>query len=291
MKQKKEEFTVMKKCFSILFAALLSAAFAEQQIKPDANTLWRETGKNIQLGKGWGRTWANVGKTVEIQSLSDGSGFCFNGKDGSGRKTLTSVPVTKEFPYLVAQVTDVDVYKGFVCWTLQIPEILTVSSVKPEKGIYVFNLFPEGKDKLNKKGKIIKDAYIVWYLYNTKLTFSDMRLVKTPDFAVDAVCDSGTINIGSKIKFTVKMKDEAEDVSIRLFTTYLIKPVQINGGTKIQLKPVDKTQKIWSAEVEVKSLNGGKPFKPGSIFMKTAVLGGEIDVPVWSNFAPGFSGK
>ena len=275
-----------------LSALLLTLTLsAEHLIKPDANTLWRETGKNNKLGAPWGRAWNNKGTVPELKTLPDGKGFYIYGKDGKGRKALTSVPVSKDYPYFVAKISDVEIFKGFTCWTFQMPNLLTISSTKPEKGIYIFNLFPDGKDKSDKKGKPVNSAYLAWYCYNTKLTFEEMCIVKTPEFAVNASCADGTIRIGSKVKFTVQMKDEAEDVSIRLYTGYLIKSIPVNGGTKIQLKPVDKTQKLWSAEVEIKSLNGGKPFKPNSVFMKTSVLGGEIDVPVWSNFAPGFAGK
>jgi len=50
---------------------------------------------------------------------------------------------------------------------------------------------------------------------------------------------------------------------------------------KIQLKPTDKTQKIWTAEVEIKSIGIKKAVKRYGLFMKMDVLGGDLDEPVW----------
>ena len=50
---------------------------------------------------------------------------------------------------------------------------------------------------------------------------------------------------------------------------------------KIQLKPTDKTQKIWTAEIEIKSIGIKKAVKRYGLFMKMDVLGGDLDEPVW----------
>ena len=57
--------------------------------------------------------------------------------------------------------------------------------------------------------------------------------------------------------------------------------VNVNGKMKIQLKPTDKTQKIWTAEIEIKSIGIKKAVNRYGLFMKMDVLGGDLDEPVW----------
>ena len=78
-----------------------------------------------------------------------------------------------------------------------------------------------------------------------------------------------------------ELAQEAEDVSISLVTTGAPRPVQVNGKVKIQLKPTDKTQKIWTAEIEIKKISLKKSCKRHQLFMKMDVLGGDLDEPVW----------
>ena len=108
-----------------------------------------------------------------------------------------------------------------------------------------------------------------------------MKLVKNPDYVVRAEYADPEIKPGSKVKFTAELAEEAEDVSISLVTAGVPRPVQVNGKVKIQLKPTDKTQKIWTAEVEIKSLGVKKAFPRHKILMKMDVLGGDLDEPVW----------
>ena len=58
-------------------------------------------------------------------------------------------------------------------------------------------------------------------------------------------------------------------------------PIKVNNSIKIQLKPTDKTQKIWTAEVEIKSLGLKKARPRHKTLMKMDVLGGDLDEPVW----------
>ena len=80
---------------------------------------------------------------------------------------------------------------------------------------------------------------------------------------------------------TAELENEAEDVSISLITGGVPRTVKVNGAVKIQLKPTDKTQRVWSAEVEIKSIGIKKAMNRHGVFMKMDVLGGELDEPVW----------
>lgn len=281
----------MKRLFvCCLFASMIT--HAEQLRNPDPNTLWVENGKGIKTNaqNGYNGGWLSDGgvnpKHLEITPAPDGKGFFFFAKDGAGRKTYTSVPVSKDSPYLVFRIASVEHFKGYRNWTLQFsnPAFLMSQVTTPEPGIFVFDIFKNTEMKGDPK-----TANLFFYAYNLKLLLSEMKLVKNPDYRVDVEAEKKILSPGDKLKFTVMMKEEAEDVSIRLFTAGAPVPLKLNGLEKIQLKPVDKTQKIWSAEVKIESLGiPGKTYKPNSILLKTMILGCSLEEPVWSNLPYGF---
>ena len=281
----------MKRVFACcLFASLIT--HAEQLRNPDPNTLWAENGKGIKTSaqNGYNGGWLSDGgvnpKHLEITPAPDGKGFVFFAKDAGGRKTYTSGPVSNDYPYLVFRIASVEHLKGYRNWTLQFenPAFLVSQVTTPQPGIFVFDLFRNNDVKGSRKA-----ANLFFYVYNMKLGLSEMKLVKNPDYRVDVEAEKKMLAPGDKLKFTVTMKEEAEDVSIRLFTTGVPYPVKLNGLEKIQLKPADKTQKVWSAEVTIETLGvPGKAYKPNSILLKTMILGGTLEEPVWSNLPYGF---
>ena len=60
--------------------------------------------------------------------------------------------------------------------------------------------------------------------------------------------------------------------------------VKVNGNEVVELTPEDKEQKIWSAEIPVKTLKCTKAdqFKKGEILLRAVVLGGSVKTPIWS---------
>ena len=267
----------------IIAGFLLAAgiATAEQLEKPDANTLWLENGKEIELGKKPNfRHWFTLGgkKELEIKPLENGKGFSFFGKDANGRKTTTLVKVSPEYPWLVFRITGLDLLKGYRNWTVAMDlGMQTFQDTTPQKGIYVFDLY----QNLPEKAAARKTSYLDFWVYNLRMDFEYIKLVKKPDYAVRAECADAEIKPGSKVKFRAELAKEAEDVSISMFSNGQPSPVKINGEIKIQLKPADKTQKVWTAEVEFKNIGLRKPCKRHKLFMKMDVLGGDLDEPVW----------
>ena len=261
-------------------AVMIAGAFAvqaKQLKKPDDNTLWLEDGKEIELSaKPVFYRWMPVG--LEIQSKTDGKGFSFCAKDGKDRKTVTWVNFSPEYPYLTFRITGLDLLNGYRNWTLIVDGWLNSNQVTtPQKGIYVYDLF----QNLPEKAASMRTRYLYFYLYHLKMDFEYLKLVKKPDYVVRAEGAGPEIKPGCKVKFTAELAKEAEDVSITIMTTGHPRPIQVNGKTKIQLKPADKTQKVWTAEVEIKSIGIKKAVKRYGLFMKMDVLGGELDEPVW----------
>ena len=267
----------------IIAAALLAAGVAQAKRveKPDDNTLWIEDGKEIEIGKLGGTRWtpADGNKAMELKPKEDGKGFSFLAKDGNGRKVVTSVKVSPEYPYLVFRITDFELLKGYRNWTFraEIGDVVTSQVTSPQKGIFVFDLFQNLPEKDAKR----KFSYLNFWCYNLRMDCEYIKMVKKPAYVVRAECADAEIKPGSKVKFTAELADEAEDVSITLTTGGNPSPVKVNGAVKIQLKPTDKTQKVWTAEVEVKKIGIKKAVKRHKLFMKMDVLGGELDEPVW----------
>lgn len=267
----------------IIAGILLAAGIAQakQLDNPDANTLWMEDGKEIELSKGPGfKYWCpeKGKKELEIKSKEDAPGFSFYGKDGNGRKVVTRVKVSPEYPYLTFRITGFDLLQGYRNWTVVLEGRLVSAQVTtPQKGIFVYDLY----QNISEKEKAKKAAYLYFYLYNLRLDLEYVKLVKKPDYVVRAECADQEIKPGSKVRFTAELAAEAEDVSISLVTAGVPRPVQVNGKVKIQLKPTDKTQKIWTAEVEIKKIGIKKALPRHRIFMKMDVLGGDLDEPVW----------
>ena len=266
----------------IITVALLAAGIvqAKQLNNPDANTLWIEDGKGIELSKIPNfKSWCLYkNKELEIKS-NDDKGFSFFGKDGVSRDTATQIRLSRDYPYLVFQVTELKVLAGFSSWAAVMPGIKFFSSQStvPQKGIFVYDLYQNLPEEL----ATAKSAYLHFYLTNLGLDFKYIKLVKKPDYTVRAECTDPEIKPGSKVKFTAELAKEAEDVSITLTTAGKPRPVKVNGALKIQLKPADKTQKIWTAEIKIKSIGLSKAVKRHQLFMKTDVLGGDLDEPVW----------
>jgi len=255
---------------------------AKQLDKTDDNTLWMEDGKEIVLSpKSMSKCWRVIPgkKDLEIKSNEAGKGFRFYAKDGSGRYTVTSVKISPEYPYLTFRITNIEMLNGYRNWTVLFNGFFSCAQVtSPQKGIYIFDMY----QNLPEKAFNMKAAYLNFTLYNLGLDFDYIKLVKKPDYVVRAECADTEIKPGSKVKFTAELVKEAEDVSITLTTAGQPRPVKLNGVLKIQLKPTDKTQKVWTTEIEVKSIGIAKALKRRhNLFMKMDVLGGDLDEPVW----------
>ena len=255
---------------------------AKQLDNPDDNTLWMENGREIEMGQlGFHRWTSEDGdKKLELNPKGDGKGFSFFAKDGNGRKVVTVVKVSPEYPYLVFRVTDFELLKGYRNWTVSaaIGSMVSSQVTALQKGIFVFDLFRN----LPEKEAARKSSYLRFWCYNLRMDVEYIKMVKKPDYLVRAECADPEIRPGSKVKFTAELAKEAEDVSICLTTSGNPRPVKVNGAVKIQLKPADETQKIWTAEVEIKSIGIAKAVRRHQLFMKMDVLGGELDEPVWT---------
>ena len=259
-----------------------SAAFLGADIikNPDANTLWLEDCKNVD------KNWSFAYKDQHVRSC-DGKTFTFecNKKGNTGHRDFIRVPVSREYPWLVMRLKSVAVNPGYRSWSLRISALdkfnFGQTSVQ-ETGYIALNVWEGAKLK-----KDPATAELFFYNYTLKLTFSDLKMVKVPEnyIAVSspAFTEKGSYGPGDKLRFTVTLKEPAEDVSVRLIHSDLLASVRLNGMEKLQLKPVDDTQKVWTAEFTVKDLTSSRRLKSFSrgLLVRATVLGGSLPEPLW----------
>jgi len=270
-------------------SALLSADIVKN---PDAGTLWKEDGRNVD--KNW-----QEGIKGQHTRTSDGKTFSFEctKKGNTGHRDFIKVPVSPEYPWLVFRLDSVKANQGYRTWSVRIRALDTFAAGQTstqEPGIFAFNVWEGARLKT-----VPKAAEIFFYNYTLKLTFSELKMVKKPDnfiFAESpAFKEKGAFGPGDKIRFTVTLKEPAEDVSVRLIHPDLLFAAKLNGMDKLQLKPADDTQKVWTAEFDVKSLGPvrkRKDFKRNEILIRATVLGGGISEPLWGTVNyPYVSGK
>ena len=267
----------MNKWIAAVMIAAAFAAQAKQLRKTDDKTWWMEDGREIELsGKTVLYHWMPQG--AEIKPNANGKGFSFYAKGGKDPKVTTGIDFSPEYPYLTFRITGFDLLKQYRNWTILINGWMSSSQVAaPQKGIYVYDLF----QNLSENAAAKRTRYLTFFIYNLRLDLEYLKLVKKPPYIVRAECSESEIRPGSKVKFTAELEKEAEDISISLITGGVSSNVKVNGSVKIQLKPTDKTQKIWSAEVEIKTIGIKKAMNRHQLFMKMDVLGGDLDEPVW----------
>ena len=272
--------------FLFLFL-LFSCGFvmAELQKNPDENTLWQITSPDLKEWKGTG---------VKIEKRE--KGFSLSNESASVKmphSIMRKVPVDPEYPYLVFETVSLNTFKGYRAWFTGLRESQNQfgSIVNGEPGIVAINCFENPA-----KNYVKNQATLQFYMINFKADFLYMKMVKKPDNYITVTGDftsRKSLQPGDKVKFTVYLKESAEEVSLKLIYKKWLYTIKVNGNEVIELTPEDKDQKIWSAEVPVKSLkcSKGSSFKKGEILLRAVVLGGNVNVPLWTALQYSFESK
>lgn len=277
----------MKKSFILLTFLCCCGIFADLRKNPDSNTLWeiRTAKQNNWHGKG-----------VPVEAVPGGNGFSLSNvtKAPKSPHSLTrKVPLSPEYPYLVFETTSISPYRGYRTWSVSLREMQSRfgSVTNAEPGIVVINCFENPV-------KVPSKVATLWaYFYNFKADFKYIKMVKKPDNYISVtgqgISERKNIVSGDKVKFTVHLKDPAEEVSLKLLYRSWLYTVKVNGKETVELTPEDKEQKIWSAEIPVQTLvcSKAKTFKKGDILMRAVVLGGSVKTPLWSPLQYPFNGK
>ena len=83
-------------------------------------------------------------------------------------------------------------------------------------------------------------------------------MVKTPDYCVEVTSSAFSAKksfaLGDELKVTVRLKEPAEDVSLRFYHSYGMQELTLNGQDKLKLKPEKNGSKVWSAVPKLESI-------------------------------------
>jgi len=246
---------------------------AEFVAKPDANTLWLEDGRDIQVGTpSDSKKWRS---SLAVAALPEG-GFSLGWKSDTERSGGRYVPVSSEYPYLVFEITGFEFvgkqgYRGFSVF-------VAGGSIGMEgnlqKGVY----------QVDARG--VSGDFLRFYVYGADIHFKYLEMVKRPDTLVTIQCPGFSarraFGPGDALTFTVNLKAVPEDVAVRLVSPLCQEPILLNGLDRIQLKPKAGDRKTWTATVQVKALGSGADIPAGGVLVKTTVLDGVTNAPFWS---------
>lgn len=237
------------------------------------NVLWNENGTNLKVSaKGGKDAWS--GKDGSIKQLP-GGGFVME------NHLTRQIPLDQEHPYLVFEITNAQIPKSgkYSSWSMMIrPAKKTKSLIgnvrAAQPGVYAVKLNPDQKSK---------SMLIYFYIYNQSVMFKYMKTVHLPDNYIEMKQSEDVIRIGSKVKFTLYLKEPCEDVTFQLYasTGRGLQPFSLNGTNTVNLKPEDEPGKIWSAEALINKTNFDKPVH---VLMKAVVLGGPEPLTVFGSF-------
>ena len=274
---------VLLSCFGVALVGV-SVAFAA-----DPNVLWVEDGSNLTVGdKPTDKQWG--GKGVRL-TKAEGGGFVFQAK--TGYAVGKYVDLDPAYPYLVWRITDVTPHvEGYRGWT---GPMLWAKPRRPQyvgqvahiqTGIFMIDLRQTLGSTYEKQ-----TLYLRMDLHGAALTFSYLKMVKGPEDLIEitspAFAAKRRLDIGDDVTFRVKLAAPAEDVQFRLFNSYTMPPIRLNGKHVLQGKPEDEPGKIWSTTVKVEAAGGGRAkkgvgYEPGRFLVKAVVLGGQIKEPLWT---------
>ena len=149
-----------------------------------------------------------------------------------------------------------------------------------EKGLAAVNCFENAKPL--KPG--VKEGILRAYFFDVEIGFTAIKMVKKPDNYIvtssPAFAKKKSFSPGDEVKFTVYLKEPAEDVTLKVIDINYLYDIAVNGKNVLELKPEDKEQKIWSITLKIDSLKCGSR-KIGRLLTRATVLGGGFKVPLW----------
>lgn len=252
---------------------------------PDENTLWIEDGKEpeiVEHGKPefWaGKAWAGKLEFEEIEG-----GFKIKSPSSERYSIGRYFKLSPDYPYLVWEISKVIYGEGYRGFGMHFPGNVFgfVSHMFP--GIFVVNPFLVDKNLQEKL------HFCRIYLYNTELHFKYIKMVKKPDYYIEItgpqLKEKGYVEVGDELYFRVILKEPAEDVSLTFYTYYITQEVKINNSSCLQLKPEDEEGKIWGGKIKIESIappsDKKSSYSAGEFLIKATILGGKINVPLWT---------
>lgn len=279
----------MLKKIHFLLALCPALLLAEFQICPSENILWRETGQDIRTSPSTdGKAWFD--KYLQIRSAADGIGFeleCTEKNPSKGHSTHRIIPCDPQYPWLTFRIRNIQLHPGYQSWCviLSNPRFKIGQVNHPQEGTFSFNCF-DGVDQ----PQAAKQCNLFFYVYTLRLLISDLSMVKKPDNYLEATSEAfaqkKSFSVNDTLKFTAYLHEPAEDVSLRLLYTDGLYEIPLNGSSKLQLKPENQEQKVWSAQVRIESLGKTRnktSFAKGEIMLRATILGSVFQEPLFGS--------
>jgi len=208
--------------FSLLCGVFFSAN-GDFLAKPDDNTLWIENGKNISssAASGAADTWSG---DLQFTPLAGDGGFSVASPSHKQHLSFRYVPISADYPWLVFEITGFEQKPSYTAWSFEIPNLRPFGqTASPRKGYYALNVF-DGIPVA--AGGAAYDTPLRLYVYGLKIDLKYLKMVKTPDYCVEvtsaAFYAKKSFASGDELKFTVRMKEPAEDVSLQFYHSYAL---------------------------------------------------------------------
>ena len=275
----------MKKILSV---ALMSAlcTFVQDVAGDEANKpVWVLDETTCESTSGLSKKiWCSGRESAPLIKPAKGGGFVAS---SPASRHLTLLPDH----WLVVDLTSVkSLPHKYHAWSLYIPKPFDCKLIgnvtNPPTGLYTMQL-PEIKEKTV--------SSVVLYNYNMELTFKYIKLVKEPENSLGIEFKGGkdNIEVGDTFKVVLKLAKPCEDVTCKILSDVGTgpNPYSINGKDNIELKAQDKDGKVWTATVNVKSLQTAANLKKRAIMLKATLLGSDLNKPIFTYIPYSFGPK
>lgn len=276
MKIRSQEFF-----YRFLMILLFSCCF---WLRGAESVLWKEDGSDLIKGSSG---WQENEKSLLIRPAASGKGFTLESPEHDRHTISIPVPIVKTHPWMIWKVVRFNPeirYKGLIMPMiagLKNTSLAQAGAVEP--GIWQTNLGAANELPPQAAKRNMRIDF-----YGGSVDFEYIKIVEKPDVIIEADSASPAVGLGDEVVFRVTLSKPAEDVTLRFFHNYCISEVKINNSNTLQLLPVDRDNPlVWQAKIRIDSATPGrlgkdKQFTVGTLFFKATILGGGIDLPVWT---------
>ncbi|MBO4513758.1 MAG: heparinase II/III family protein [Victivallales bacterium] len=266
----------------LFFLCIAAFAIGEVISKPDDNTLWLETGRNMQFdANAYSGKW--VSSKLKFTEAEEGC-FIVEPKEGKSNSDGICVPFSKEYPYLEYELEVLEANSGaymlFPSFTNLGPSYQQQRGIR--SGYYVVNVFENSK--LKGSGK----AFMNIRVFNAKVKIKNLRMVKEPKYRFDVLYRKH--NFGKplpmsavlEMSFSTKGAALPERLRVNYIDTIENVPIDLSGKRFSYLEKGDNNVGELFANPEIVSL-GSRNMNGGTVMM--LVEGMDVPVITWLPYA------